>query len=304
MLRATNEAEFAFVLGHEFNHFLMNHSLQRQRAIKARSDLAMVISVGIAIAGVSAVYNADTAQIARQIMDATQDLINIVYLAAAASLLAYNRDQEYEADRLGQDRLVSAGYDPGASITIWQSNIAERRASDFSAVRNAQRGGSLFSTHPIDDERIQALNREMQARGASGGDLGRERYRAAIRPFLGGWLRDDLRRRDYGQTLYLIDRLAAANEDMGVLNYYRGECYRLRRNGDDLMNAVKFYELAVTFPDVPLVAWRELGNLSMQTGNPSRAREAYAEYLRLAPGAEDAWLIESSLKKLSVGGAQ
>ena len=55
-----------------------------------------------------------------------------------------------------------------------------------------------------------------------------------IRPFLSAWLADDLRRRDYGQTLLVIERLSSLGEDLGVLNFYRGETLRQRRSDGDL----------------------------------------------------------------------
>ena len=274
LLRVTDEAELAFVLGHEITHFAENDSIESQRALKARA------TVGIIFAAVSPIGA-------------------IAYLGAMASFFSYSREQESQADAGGQDRMVVAGYDPASSITIWKSLLAETQSSDFPRTRREATRASIFNTHPIDPARIEAMTAQMRARGAAAGESGRVRYRAIIRPHLTAWLRDELRRRDYGESLHLIDRLAADGEDLGVLGYFRGEAYRLRRGPGDAALAIAAYEAAQAYPDAPVAVWRELGNLYQAAGDKPRAKTAFETYLARATEAQDRWMVEAALKAVT-----
>lgn len=300
LLRVRDEAELAFVLGHEVSHFDRSHSLAEWRREKTTTNVMMVLSAGVAVAGAVAATNATTYDGARAILDATHGLVDVVYLAGTATLFGFSRENELEADRLGLQRAIQAGYAPEPALASWQGRIDETQASDFKRVRNAGGRTNIFASHPVDAERIAALQATLQAAPAPVGARA-DRHRAAIRPHLAAWLRDDLRRRDFGQTLHLVDRLSAGGEDLGVLEFYRGEAYRQRRGEGDLALARRAYEAAAAHPDAPVAVWRELGDLRRRGGDPAGARTAYETYLARAAGAEDAWLVQDSLNSLTSG---
>jgi predicted Zn-dependent protease len=297
MLRARSESELAFVLGHESSHYSHGHSLAAWRAMKSRANTATVLSAVVMVAGVAA--GAGTAgNTINSIMDAANAVSDILYLAAIASFFAFSREQESEADRLGLEAAVKAGYDPAAGAAIWRSLTEETASSDFEKTRRQQTSGSIFASHPVTSDRIAALDKLAAGRPAPAGS-DRARYRAAIRPFIGVWLKDDLRRRDYGQTLHLINRMAADGEDLGVLGFYKGETYRRRRLEGDQALAMAAYLDAAKQPDAPVATWRELGDLQMKAGQADQARASYDTYLAKAPTAQDRWIVEANLKKLT-----
>lgn len=277
MLRARSESELAFVLGHEVSHFANGHSLATWKTMKSRSNVGMVLMLaGGGIVG------------------------SLLYLGVISTVFAFSREQETEADRLGFERAVEAGYDPAAPAAIWRSLREETAASDFPKTRTSDTRGSIFNTHPITPDRIAALETLATGRAApSEGE--RARYRAEIRKFLPAWLTDDLRRRDYGETLHLIDRLEADGEDLGVLEFYKGEAYRRRRLDGDQDKALAAYVAASGHPEAPVAVWRELGDMFGRVGKSAEARSALETYLAKAGDAEDRWLVEASLKKLNEG---
>lgn len=284
LLRAEDESEVAFVLGHEITHFAENHSVEMLRAARARANAAFIFSIVAAGAGVGFIGN-------------------IAYLGALASAMHFSRAEETEADAVGFKRGVDAGYDPAAGSALWRYLVDETAQSDFEKTRKSLARSSIFADHPITGDRIAAL--DAMAKGLPAGRAAdKHAYRAVIRPHLSSWLRDDLRRRDYGETLHLIGRLSQLGEDMGLLNYFKGEALRLRRKDGDGALAIGAYELATSFPDCPAAAWRELGDLHVKLGDKAKAKAAYEGYLAHAPEAQDRWLVEASLKKLSEGGAQ
>lgn len=281
LLRADDEAQLAFVLGHETTHYAEQHSIETMRTVRGRATAAMILSVGASAAGAG--YAGD-----------------LIYLGTLASVFGYSREKETEADMVGFDHAAAAGYDVGAGAGIWNSLIAETRASDNPDVRRRETRGSIFATHPVSTERVAALQARATAHGA-GGETFRERYRAAIRPHLDPWLRADLRRRDFGQTLLILDRLAAHGEDLGVVEYYRGEVNRIRRGNGDRDRARTHYIAAIAQPDAPAAAWRELGEMAARDGNNAEAAQLFTTYLERAPNAEDRALIEARVAQIAGG---
>lgn len=295
MLRVEDEAQLAFVLGHEIAHYDARHSLETLRAMRGRSNAALAASVAIAVIGAAAAANSPNS--AQSIMNAAGGLIDIAYLGALASLFGYSRENEAEADAEGFRRIAAAGYDPAAPARQWRLRIDEVAASDFERTRREEARAGIFNTHPLNRDRVEALEALAQ-RAAAGGETGRARYRAAIRPFLDPWLRDELRRRDYGQTLFLIERLASAEEDLGVLLFYRGEAHRLRRGDGDLAHARAAYESAIQHPDAPPLAWRQLGEIYERERRAAEAAALLRAYLDRAPAASDRLLIERRIAAL------
>lgn len=283
LLRAENEAQLAFVLGHELGHFVENHTLEQWNNQKAWATAAMVITVGAGVAG--AYYGVDTSAIG-----------DLAYLTAVASVMNYSRSQEAEADAIGFERMVAAGLEPTAAAAIWRHQQAETRASSFRSVRQREAMGSVFRTHPLTAERIAAL--DAMAKDRPGGLEERERYRAAIRPHLPAWLAEDLSRRDFNASLALTERLERDGLDLGVLEFHRGQILRQRRDAGDLELARDAYRTATEYEDAPVTAWRELGDLEMRLGDPQAAAAAWRTYLDRATTADDRWIVEDSLSAL------
>ncbi len=283
LLRAEDEAQVAFVLGHEVTHYAERHSLDMLRTVRGRATAALILSVGASAAGAG--YAGD-----------------LIYLGTLASVFGFSREKEEQADRIGFQHAATAGYDVNAGARIWMNLIAETRASDNPDVRRRETRASIFATHPVSSNRVESLQTYASQRGP-GGETHRERYRAVIRPFLDPWLRAELRRRDFGQTLLILERLGAHGEDLGVVEYYRGEVHRLRRGEGDRVQARTHYLAATAHADAPAAAWRELGDLALRDNNNAEAAQYFTTYLERAPEAEDRALVEARLAQLQ-GGAQ
>jgi len=123
-----NEAEMAAVLGHETAHVTARHSLAGyQRAMAANVLVAGVVLGTGGRAGV-------------------QDLSGIT-----ASLLenGFSRDQEREADGLGIDYMVKAGYDPEGAVQLQEYFYRQLEGG-----KNPMWAEGLFRTHPFSKERL------------------------------------------------------------------------------------------------------------------------------------------------------
>ena len=128
-----DQHQIAAVIGHELAHVTARHAAERVSRHQATGFAVNVLG------GASG-------------SQATAALLGLG--AQVGVLLPFNRAQETEADVLGLDYMARAGFDPRASVTLWE-NMARASGS----------GGppQLLSTHPASDTRIRDLNRRIPA---------------------------------------------------------------------------------------------------------------------------------------------
>jgi predicted Zn-dependent protease len=274
ILRAENEDQLAYVLGHELGHYLRRHSVQRWRAIRAATDASSFFGVLAAAAGVPALGAAGS-------------------YAALGSVLAYSRDQEREADEIGLEMMAGAGYDPAEAPRIWEALMAER------AAENDTEPSIFFSTHPSNEERLERLRRQASAYTSPRRPAhDPAAHRRILARHAADWLADEERKREFGAFLVLLDRLDRAHDRPGLLAYFRGEVYRLRGEEGDLARAAEAYARAAAVPRAPVAAKRALGLVLWRQGRHPEARRAFEAYLAAAPGADDRQMVESYLLQL------
>ncbi|MGY0503689.1 M48 family metalloprotease [Luteimonas sp. e5] len=275
LLRMRNEAELAFVLGHEAGHFTAQHSIRQWRRIKDTSALINAFQV-LAFAG------------------GAPNVAMLGGLAGYATIFKFSRDMEREADRLGVEALLRENYDPQAGAELWARMLAEERARPY------QKRMGLFSTHPPSAERLEDIREVALAAPASTRERGGERYRKATRPFLQRWLAADLAQRRYASSLLLVEGLLqdAPATERGLLTFQLGEIHRRRAGAGDRERAAALYAEAVTFDPAPAAAWREHGYALQAGGQHDAARMALRRYLQQAPDASDRAVVERALEKL------
>lgn len=123
-----SEAEMAAVLGHETGHVTAKHSLAGyQRALASN----------VLLAGVSIATGGSTGMM--QLSGITASLVNN----------GFSREQEREADWLGIDYMVKAGYNPEGAI-----KLQEYFYSELEGGKNPMFVEGLFRTHPFSKERL------------------------------------------------------------------------------------------------------------------------------------------------------
>jgi len=130
-----NESEVASVLAHEMAHVTQRH-IARQLGLQKQMQLPMMIATAAAIL------------FARSRPDLAQGAAIASHGAAIQTQLAFNRDFEREADRLGFQTLAGAGFDVRAMSTFFEKMQRHARAFDDGKVPGYLR------THPVTTERI------------------------------------------------------------------------------------------------------------------------------------------------------
>lgn len=265
LLRMSNEAQLAAMIAHEIGHYLARHGLERLRDAKSRSALGQLVSIALSPAAFLGSAVSSVAQ-----------------LGLATVGLAYARDHERDADRIGVDLMARAGYAPLEAAVVWERLHEETKT-----------GHNLFGSHPPAEERHHSL-KELVA-GKSAGKTGAETYRAMLAPHRALFLQDEVQRRRFGETMVLLERLLRLAPGDGELRFFQGETFRLRSEPGDLDSALAAYRVAQTQEGAPPELHRSMGIVLRRLGRPGEASAAFARYLELRPAAVDAELVRTYL---------
>ncbi|HTI66618.1 MAG TPA: M48 family metalloprotease [Caulobacteraceae bacterium] len=272
LLRVRNEAELGAVLGHEFGHFELRHSLNGFKMKRISTDIAMWGTLLIAAGG----------------NDPTRFQMGIL-----SRIFAYNRNQEKEADLKGLEYLVSSPYPSAAAANVWERLMAEADATAAGRKQKAQHSyaAGFFADHPTELARAKYL-RDAAGKAGDEGDPAAAAYRSALDKWLPAFLDDQIKLNDFGGSDYLLQQLAGDGWTPDLL-YARAELYRQRANPRDLVSAAQFYQEAIDKGYAGAEARRGLGLALIRSQQGEQGRTALREYLRMKPDAPDASLIST-----------
>ncbi len=127
-----NEAELAALVGHELGHVNARHTAARMSKSKI---------IGTLVGGASLIAGT-----------ASQGLGNLAgtvgNLGASLLLARYSREDERQADELGMDYMVGAGYSPQGMVGLMDV-LRSMGKSQPSAIE------AMFSSHPMSNERYE-----------------------------------------------------------------------------------------------------------------------------------------------------
>lgn len=277
LLRARNEAELAAVLGHEFGHFELRHSLMAFKSARGATDAAAWIGV------LGALSNTDTRSSEMSII---------------GSIFRFNRAQETQADLLGLQYMARSNYPTMAASEVWQQIMAEKDATDIGRglkVKHQYRSG-FFDSHPTELKRSLYLAEAAKA-SPGGSDARAKEYHEAIAPYLPRFLAAQTRLNDFGGSDFVINSIAANRGWTGDLLFARAELYRSRGNPRDLQMASIWYREAKVAGYASPELDRNLGLALLRNGQAEEGRQSLAAYLVARPEASDATMIKTLLAK-------
>ena len=130
-----NETSLALVMGHEIAHAIARHGNERMSQSLAVQGVGMGLSV-----------------FASQKPSLAKDLLLQSYgVGTGLGMLAYSRNHESEADKMGLVFMAMAGYDPRSAPDFWKRMAAQSGAKP----------PEILSTHPSDERRIADLEAYM-----------------------------------------------------------------------------------------------------------------------------------------------
>jgi len=193
ILLTQTESELASVLAHEITHVTQNHMarmLENQKNSLWMSLAALAVAVLAARAGSTSSSDVVPAAIASAQALQIQNQLN------------FTRENEYEADRIGFQRLDLAGFDTGGAAALMERLQKASRFADGSVP-------TYLRTHPITYERIA----EAQARAQSktyrqvADSLDFQMVRALLRSYVGrpdeavAWFDNGIAERKYNSEV-------------------------------------------------------------------------------------------------------
>ncbi|RMB28420.1 putative Zn-dependent protease [Sphingomonas sp. PP-F2F-G114-C0414] len=267
LLRVRSEAELGAILGHEFGHFELRHSLKDFKSHRTGTDLMAWASILV------------------------RNSANIQY-ATVGQMYAFSRDQEREADMTGFQYLARSQYPSSAAADVWEHVMGEADATAIGRRGRAQHKyvAGVFATHPTDLARATYLRAaSIEAHDVKPAVV--DTHQAAMAKWLPVFLNDQIKLNDFGGSEYLLAYLAEGNGWTTPLLCARGDLYRERGNPRDLVSAAQFYQEAISKGDAPPEAYRGLGLSLLRSQQVAEGQAALATYLRLKPAATDAALI-------------
>lgn len=135
-----NQDQLAAIIGHEVGHVIEHHSNERLSAGQLL-NIAMGITTGAVL-----------------LSDLDNKLLFLVGIGIAVKYgvtMPYKRSHESEADIVGQDLMARSGFDPKASIKLWQ-NMARNSNNPLDT-----KSTEFMSTHPSSETRIKQLEEHL-----------------------------------------------------------------------------------------------------------------------------------------------
>jgi predicted Zn-dependent protease len=276
-----NEAQFAFVMGHEMGHVSARHTAKRQTYALLGTLFVAGGATALEVTG-----GGNLGQLALAAASAGTSLL----------LLHYDREQELEADQLGALYMARAGYDPRESIRahdVLERSIDQYLANIGKAREQAGPISDLLSTHPRHEVRVADLEQYIQTIPAA------DRRIQADGRLADRWLRQTAGIRALAPAYAHYDRAVAAlaANDAGTADRELAEAVRL---GDQAPFATLQGGLAVTrqrHADAQQAfqralsrhpgyqpAFHGLGTLDYARGRDASALPSLQESLRLRPG--------------------
>ena len=129
--------ELAGVLAHEVSHVALRHSV---RQMEKQTNTGVAVELGCRLTDLC------SSEVARA----------AIQIGGAALFAKYSRHDEAEADSQAVQLVVSAGIDPNGIPALFRRLMEERR-------RSPARIEAFFASHPLEEERIVATEREIAA---------------------------------------------------------------------------------------------------------------------------------------------
>lgn len=131
------EGALAAVMGHEVAHATQRHGKKRYARAIQQQTLGLIIGGASVIGG--------------QLLCKTKECKMLTGLGGAAAGFAiaffdrkFSRDDETEADKVGQNFMAKSGYDPSEAIRVWER---------MGAANQGKAPPEWMSTHPSDQSR-------------------------------------------------------------------------------------------------------------------------------------------------------
>ncbi|MEZ5660106.1 MAG: M48 family metalloprotease [Burkholderiaceae bacterium] len=257
MLDLKDEAQLSALLGHEMGHVNARHAAQRQGA----AMVAQVAVVGVNVAARESQWG---------------QLVGIASQVGASALLSsYSRDNEREADALGQEYMVRSGY-PATGMTGLHQLLLSKHSSEPNLLQ------TMFSTHPMPAERAETARRlaETRYKASVSRPANRERFMDNTAPVRA--LAPTIRACQEGESAAANKALPEAEQHFATALKHQREDYAANVLMSKVLLAQNRHGDAQRFADVASRVYPQEAQAQKLAGVTRLARKDYAgAYARL-----------------------
>ena len=265
LLNLGNEGELAGLLGHELGHVNARHTAEQM----SKTMLASAV-----IGGVTRLTSAALGDLAEK----------LGMLGAGILLASYSRDNEREADALGMEYMVRAGYSPEGLVGLMDMlrGMSRRKPGVIEL---------MFATHPMSDERYNTAKTASQGRYKTALNLPvhRDRYmdhtaglrkiRGAIEEMQNG--EGSMARQKYSEAEgHFLKALKVAPDDYAGL-VMMSKCQLIQ---EKYAEALYYAETAKQVYPQEAQAYHINGFIKIKQGKHDSAFQEFSAYEKLLPG--------------------
>ncbi|MFN7834182.1 MAG: M48 family metalloprotease [Burkholderiaceae bacterium] len=326
LARLDNEAQLATLLGHEGAHFICRHAAQtanRERwgeglTMIARTVLNSANPIGRFSTGSLGGTALDVAK--SEAMDQAKSLAGDMLFASAkeqfdafkkrvrsalsgsfaglrpdgfssTSVFGFNGFMEKEADQIGFERMVKAGYDPAEATKLFKllgDEMQRRSKVEF----------YFFSSVAMLSDREKSF--QEMAQNAQGQATNETGYLQQVGALKVRHLEKEIAAGRFDALLNYFDgeRGAARLRDYPVAaHFYLGEAYRIRGQAGDLDRAAEQYRTVLAADPAHFDSRRSLGLVYRQQGDVRQARAQIEIALRTCTDAAECGFTRQMLAK-------
>jgi len=225
-------------------------------------------------------------------------------LAFIAAVNGFGRELEREADEVGLERTVAAGYDPRQGPRVFEI-LKDDRGDD------RKMEVFFFGSHPRLDERIADMKELLSTRYSGFGEAGRattdtREFQMRMRVLARDDAVENIRLGRFGNAEAEVKKVLDLTPNDPVAHYLLGQIAEKRMAeakdraaGDkQLDKALEEYQLAARLDPRYADPYRAIGILRYKNGEKDEALAAFKRYLDLKPDAPDAQQIRDYILEI------
>jgi len=277
LARMDNEAQLAAVLAHEITHCTQRHALRAFQAAQDQPDLLRAV---------------------QHTLSKTKGLKDIAgFMGISGAIAAFSghiRELEAEADRMGIELMVRAGYDPREALLIFDQMIGE--------IEQEKIEEPLSGSHPAVRQRIVNLQNLIDAQYPQKVSEIRnpEIFLAKLVCLFLDNVELDIQQGRFRAARSGVEKHLRIKPDDARAYFLLGEIYRQRQQDGDTHKALDYYDQAVILDPNFAVAHKAIGLIHYKAGRRTLARKFFESCIQLAPDSPDKAYIQGYLKQCTL----
>jgi predicted Zn-dependent protease len=276
--RVENEAQLSMVMGHEIAHVTERHI---PRGIERRW--------GVGVLGGLASTGARATGYGHAIDQAFDYSMN-------AAVNGHGRALESEADEVGLEYMVKAGYDPREAPVVFEIFLKE--FGDPPPLKHF-----FYGSHPANVERIERVGGLVKAKYQNEAAARRlvvntEEFKRRTRQVVIAVGRLDYENKRFNTSQAMFQKAIRADERDPVPHYYLGKIAQETGAGQSIDQALDHFARAIKVDAKYAPAYREMGLAFYRRSERAKAIQALERYLALEPQAPDAAAIRNAIAEL------